>query len=175
MTRLDSLTIRPVRPEEHEATGELIVEAYRTLDDVELGDYEEKLRDVAARAAGGEVLVAELGGKLVGSVTYIDGQGAWSEADDPDAGSIRMLGVLSSARGNGIGEALVMACIDRAVASGRRRLRLSTRTTMKSAQRIYERLGFRREAQHDRSPAPGINLMGYVLDLDSSHGDGHSG
>jgi hypothetical protein len=36
---------------------------------------------------------------------------------------------------------------------------------MTSAQRLYERLGFRRDSDHDWSPAPGILLLGYVLDL----------
>jgi ribosomal protein S18 acetylase RimI-like enzyme len=162
------LTIRPLRPDEYETAGELIVEAYRTLDDVPLGDYEESLRDIAARTAVGEVLVAEMGGRLVGSVTYIDGLTPLSEGNDPDAGSIRMLGVSTNARGRGVGEALVVACIDRAIKSGRRRVRLSTRPSMQSAQRIYERLGFRRDPQHDRSPDPGINLLGYVLDLDGA-------
>jgi len=168
MPQQDSITIRPVRSDEYETAGELIVEAYRTLDDVPLGDYEERLRDIATRVAAGEVLVAEMGGRLVGSVTYIDGLNPLSEGNDPDAGSIRMLGVATNARGQGAGEALVVACIDRAVKSGRRRVRLSTRRSMKSAQRIYERLGFRRDAQYDRSPAPGINLLGYVLDLDGT-------
>jgi ribosomal protein S18 acetylase RimI-like enzyme len=36
---------------------------------------------------------------------------------------------------------------------------------MTSAQRLYERLGFRRDPDHDWSPAPDILLLGYVLDL----------
>jgi hypothetical protein len=36
---------------------------------------------------------------------------------------------------------------------------------MKSAQRLYERLGFRRDPDHDWSPGDGILLLGYVLDL----------
>ena len=168
MSPQDSLTIRPVRSDEYSAAGELIVEAYRSLGDVEAADYLEKLRDVAARAPMGEVLVADMGGQLVGCVTYVDGQTALSEGDDPDAGSIRMLGVSKHARGRGVGEALVAACIDRAVASGRQRVRLTTRTTMKSAQRIYERFGFRRDPDYDRSTTHGMKLMGYVLDLDSA-------
>jgi ribosomal protein S18 acetylase RimI-like enzyme len=60
---------------------------------------------------------------------------------------------------------LMRECIDRARKSGRKRVRLDTRTSMTSAQRLYERLGFRRDPDHDWSPAPGILLLGYVLDL----------
>jgi ribosomal protein S18 acetylase RimI-like enzyme len=90
-----------------------------------------------------------------------------SEVDDPDAASIRMLGVAPDARGQGVGEALVRECIDRARQSGRRRIRLDTRTTMTGAQRLYERLGFRRDPAHDWSPAAGVLLLGYVLELDA--------
>jgi hypothetical protein len=36
---------------------------------------------------------------------------------------------------------------------------------MASAQRLYERLGFRRDPGNDWSPAPGISLLAFVLDL----------
>ena len=168
MALQDSLIIRPVSPNEYEAAGELLVEAFRTLGDPDGKIYEERLRNVAARVADGEVLVAEMAGQLVGSVTYVGPGTALSEGDDPDAGSIRMLGVSKNARGRGVGEALVTACIERAAASRLERLRLTTRSSMKSAQRIYERLGFRRDPEHDRSPTPEMNLMAYVLDLDGA-------
>jgi ribosomal protein S18 acetylase RimI-like enzyme len=168
VVRREPVIIRRIRPEEYDAAGELVVDAYRTLGDVGDEFYEQQLRDVAGRVASSDVLVAEIEGHLVGSVTFVDGQTALSEVDDPDAGTIRMLAVSTNARGRGVGEALVAACIDHAVRSGRRRLRLDTRTSMTSAQRLYERLGFRRDAERDRSPAPGILLLGYVLDLDDT-------
>jgi ribosomal protein S18 acetylase RimI-like enzyme len=161
----EPVVIRQIKPEEYEAAGELVVDAYRTLGDAGDEFYERQLRDVAGRVAGSEVLVAEMAGRLVGSVTFVGGPSALTEVDDPDAGTIRMLAVSANARGRGVGEALVAACIDHAVRSGRRRVRLDTRTSMTSAQRLYERLGFRRDAEHDWSPAPGIFLLSYVLDL----------
>jgi ribosomal protein S18 acetylase RimI-like enzyme len=98
-------------------------------------------------------------------VTFVDGLKALSEVDDPDAATVRMLGVATEARGRGMGEALMRECIDRARQSGPKRVRLDTRTSMTTAQRLYERLGFRRDLDHDWSPAPGILLIGYVLDL----------
>jgi ribosomal protein S18 acetylase RimI-like enzyme len=159
------LIIRAVRPSEYATAGELTVEAYRTLPDAGHAAYERELRDVAGRRAGSEVLVAELDGRVVGCVTFVDGPGALSEVDDPDAATVRMLGVAAEARNRGVGEALMRECIDRARRSGRRRVRLNTRTSMASAQRLYERLGFRRDPDHDWSPAPDILLLAYVLDL----------
>jgi ribosomal protein S18 acetylase RimI-like enzyme len=161
----DPVTIRVARPSEYEAAGELIVTAYRTLRDSGEEFYERELRDVAGRAGSSEVLVATVAGRIVGCVTFVDGDEPLSQTDDPEAATIRMLGVDADARGRGIGQALVRACIDRARAAGRRRVRLDTRTSMESAQRLYERLGFRRDPDQDWSPADGIVLLGYVLDL----------
>ena len=58
-------------------------------------------------------------------------------------------------------------CIQKARTAGLDRVGLDTRTSMASAQRLYERLGFRRDPDHDWFPAPGISLVAYVLDLDS--------
>jgi ribosomal protein S18 acetylase RimI-like enzyme len=158
------MIIRAVRPSEYETAGELTVEAYRT---VGAGDAvnERQLRDIAGRRADSEVLVAEVDGQIVGCVTFVDGLAALSEVDDPDAATVRMLGVAAEARNRGVGEALMRECIDRARRSGRKRVRLDTRTSMTSAQRLYERLGFRRDPDHDWWPRPDILLLGYVLDL----------
>jgi len=131
-------------------------------------------RDVAGRSADSQVLVAEVGGYAFGTVTFVRGPGALAEVVDPDAATIRMLGVAPEARGRGIGDALVRACIDRAHAAGSHRVRLGTRTSMTSAQRPYVRLGFRRDPAHDWSPAPGIELLGFVLEFGSSHGRARS-
>lgn len=164
----EPVLIRAARPNEYEAVGELVVGAYRALGDAGDEFYEQRLRDVASRSADSEVLVAEVNGRIFGTVTFVGGPGALAEVDDPDAATIRMLGVTLEARGRGIGDALVRACIDRAHAAGSHRVRLDTRTSMTGAQRLYERLGFRREPVHDWSPAPGIDLLGYVLELRST-------
>jgi ribosomal protein S18 acetylase RimI-like enzyme len=98
-------------------------------------------------------------------VTFVEGGEPLSQLDDPEAATIRMLGVASTARGRGVGEALVRACVERARASGYRRVALHTRSSMTGAQRLYERVGFHRDRDRDFSPSPGVQLLGYVLDL----------
>src|SRR5262245_52908298 len=100
------LIIRAVRPSEYETAGELTVEAYRTLVDAGDADYERELRDIAGRRASSEILVAEVDGRIVGCVTFVGGLTALSEVDDPDAATVRMLGVAAEARNRGVGEAL---------------------------------------------------------------------
>lgn len=122
-------SIRQVRPAEYEEAGVLVVEAYRTLGDTGDDFYEQQLRDIAGRVETSDVLVAVADGRVFGCVTFVDGLKPLSEVDDPDAATIRMLGVAPDARGRGIGEALVRACVDCARSSGRKRVRLDTRTS----------------------------------------------
>ncbi|HEY6057264.1 MAG TPA: GNAT family N-acetyltransferase, partial [Candidatus Limnocylindrales bacterium] len=68
-------------------------------------------------------------------------------------------------RGRGAGRLLVEARIERARGAGRRRLVLLTRPEYAAARALYERLGFRRDPERDLSPVPGVDLIGYQLDL----------
>ena len=77
----------------------------------------------------------------------------------------RMLAVLPSARGRGVGETLVQACVAKAKQDGLSRIVLSTGPEMLAAHRLYERMGFRRATERDWSPRPGIELRAYVMDF----------
>lgn len=165
-----SITIRPIRPAEHAPLGELIVRAYRAVPGArsEVHDaYEHELRDVERRTATSCVLVA-VGpdDALLGGVTYVAGP------DDPYAellvegdAAFRMLAVDPAAQGRGAGRALVLACIERARAAGRRRVVLHTTPAMARARRLYEGLGFHREPGLDWQPVPEVGLLGYAFDL----------
>ena len=73
-----------------------------------------------------------------------------------DEAEFRLLAVDARGRGRGIGEALVAACIAGASRAplAARRLVLWTRPRMTAAQRLYERLGFRRAPERDGLLAP---------------------
>lgn len=157
-------TIRRIRPDEHAAVGELTARVYRE-EGYGTPDYQPALRDAAGRAATTTVLVADVGGRPVGAVTVATRGGPWAERAGPGEAEIRMLAVDAAHRGTGIGAALVRACIDAAVADGCHLLRLSTETGMAAAHRLYERLGFARDATHDWRPVPGVQLLGYALAL----------
>jgi ribosomal protein S18 acetylase RimI-like enzyme len=125
--------------------------------------YVPELRKAADRAASAELLVAEVKGEVTGAVAYAAPGSPYAELAAPDEAEFRMLAVLERARGNGIGRALVQACIDRARNAGLAALRLSTQPNMQSAQRMYERMGFERTPDRDWSPVPGLTLMTYIL------------
>jgi ribosomal protein S18 acetylase RimI-like enzyme len=161
------MRIRTLRPDEHDAVGELTVAAYATVDPTSLDDgYGTELRDVGARAAGVEIFVAEDDGTLVGAVTYVPGPDSpAAEFTDADTAGIRMLAVAPEAQGRGAGEALTRACIDRARRDGRTQVVLHSTDRMTTAHRLYERLGFARDPALDWEPEPGFWLRGFRLRL----------
>lgn len=165
-------TIRTARPDDYERLGEITVRAY--LDDgfLTFGEndgYTELLRDVARRAAEAEVLVAvDEAGTVLGGVTFTTGGEEWADIARADEAEFRMLAVDHAARGRGVGEALVRACVERArAADGCARIVLSTQPTMAGAHRVYARLGFVRSPERDWQPLPGedFTLLAYVLEL----------
>jgi ribosomal protein S18 acetylase RimI-like enzyme/rhodanese-related sulfurtransferase len=159
------LVVEEARPEDYARIGRLNVDGY-------LGDglasegYAVHLADVASRARMAELLVVrDEDGRIVGSVALVlSGEfGEILESDDEAA--FRMLVVDPVARGRGIGELLVRACLDRARAAGKRRMVLSTDERMAPAHRLYERLGFTRLPERDWTPIPGVDLLVYAREL----------
>jgi ribosomal protein S18 acetylase RimI-like enzyme len=163
------IEIRPARPHEYGAVGELAVDVYVGDGLVPAGStYLERLADAADRAARAELLVAvddAIGRAVLGSVTFVRHGSRYTEVADPGEAEIRMLVVAPDARGRGLGEALVRACLDRARADGVPLMRLSTQADMVRALPIYRRLGFVRTPERDWSPVAGVDLFTYELRL----------
>jgi ribosomal protein S18 acetylase RimI-like enzyme len=74
----------------------------------------------------------------------------------------RLLAVDDKARGKGVGEQLVQACLDRAFAAGAQAVVLWTQPSMYSAHRLYERMGFRRAPERDHEDPRGFTRLVYV-------------
>ncbi|MEV6053554.1 GNAT family N-acetyltransferase [Streptomyces sp. NPDC052107] len=166
------IQIRPAAPTEYDALGEITAQAYLQdglLDFGESDAYLAELRNVARRAAAADVLVATRNDTLLGGVTFVPSPGPMADIARPGEAEIRMLAVARAGRGQGAGEALVRACVDRARAGeGCRAVVLSTQRTMHAAHRIYERLGFVRTPERDWNPLPeldDITLLTYELTL----------
>jgi ribosomal protein S18 acetylase RimI-like enzyme len=136
--------------------------------------YLANILDVRSRLADSDLLVADLNGEIVGTITYYpdaskegwDWPAAWA--------GIRAAGVVPQARGMGIGRRLVEACIARAKAQEVEAICLHTAEFMEAAIIMYERVGFRRRPEFDQDissffQAGGevspIIVLGYWLDL----------
>lgn len=158
------LEVRCARPEDFAALGALSAAVYVDEGWASEG-YAPVVRDVAARAAEATVLVAVEGDALLGGVTVATRGGRYAEQAEPGEAVVRMLVTAPQARGRGVGERLMRACLDAAVDDGCTRVKLSTQAGMASAHRLYERLGFVRTPADDWSPEPGLRLMTYALEL----------
>lgn len=161
------MTVRQVRPEEHEALAALTLSAYRALlgEDMDRG-YAAELADVAGRAALVDVLVAvDDQGRLQGGITYVPGPGPMAWFDHPEEAGMRMLAVDLAAQARGVGARLIAACVERAAIAGKARLLLHTTEPMTVAHRLYQRAGFQRDPERDEVFGDGLLLLAYVLYL----------
>lgn len=107
--------------------------------------------------------LAERNGAIAGSVFLVRGE-------DAETAKLRLLYVEPTARGLGIGRALVAACIAQARAIGARRLVLWTNDVLVSARRIYQAAAFRLVAE-ERHHSFGHDLVGQNWELDLTAGD----
>jgi GNAT superfamily N-acetyltransferase len=162
--------VRPVEPSEYDRLGALTVAAYHALPGhVPEPSYDLELRDVAARVAATdtEVLVAVGDGVVLGGVTYVASSSSpyFELADDPDATSFRMLAVDPAVQGTGAGRAMVHGVVQRATDAGKRRIVIHSTPWMTRAHAMYEGFGFVRRPDLDWTPVPGIDLLGFSVEL----------
>lgn len=167
------VVVRDIRHAEIAQLSAITLAAYAGLDGIDVGPYRTSLADVADRVRQAEVLVAVDADQVLGGVTYVpDAGNPYAEFSDPDAAGMRMLAVDPAAQGQGVGGALVAACIRRARDSHRRLLVLHTTEAMTAARRLYEQFGFARLARRDWRPQPHILLLGYELALEPARTPG---
>jgi len=166
-----SLAIRTARPADRGAITRLTLACYREYASVMEGTawhaLDQAIRSSLADDTDLTRLVAELDGTIVGSAAlYAPDSAAYGDLVSltpwPE---VRLVAVDSAFRGRGIARALVEECIMRARASGATALGLHTSRSMHAAMRLYERMGFVRDPEHDFQP-PGAELVeGYLLRL----------
>ena len=146
------------------------------------GRYLAEILDVEGRSGSGRLLVAEHGGRVVGTVTYYDDAAAEGLGWPAGWAGLRALGVEPPARGLGIGRALAEACRRRAMAAGAPVLCLHTGGFMTAAVALYERMGYRRDPAYDFDATSRLRLGGvrpvpilaYRLDLTRHHAKEHA-
>jgi ribosomal protein S18 acetylase RimI-like enzyme len=167
------LVVREAREAELHRIGALTAEVYDG-ENLAGPEYLQVLRDARARweSPATTLLVAFDDGAddegedeaeaedLLGTVVYAAPGSPWQDLATGDEVEFRMLATAVPARGRGVGEALVRACIERAKKAGAPRLVLSTGPEMVAAHRLYARLGFVRVPERDWKPR---ETMEYLL------------
>src|SRR5687767_12170290 len=120
-----------------------------------------------------EVLVAEVGGQIAGSVLF------YADASTEGLGlpqgwcGFRKLAVHPRRRGRGLGRSLTQACIDSACRQHAATIGIHTASFMQAARRVYEQMGFRRCAEFDLSlsdiglgdASADVDIIAYRLDF----------
>lgn len=155
------MTLRIARVEDTDAIRDVTMAAFAEYAAEMPGTWEgyrENILGTLATHASAEQLVAEAGGRIVGTVLFYPAQGG-------DPPHVRLLAVHPDARGSGIATALMAECVRRARASGADTLTLHTTDLMEVAKGMYERMGFTRAEELDFHPAPGRTVQGYRLAL----------
>jgi len=168
----EMLVIRDARPSERDAIAGLTLRAYgeyaTIMDPLAWAGLESAINAALTSTERIERIVAEDDGEIVGSVLlFPPAMQAYAFSEERALSpELRLLAVAPEARGKGVGEALVNECIRRAKAIGAHELGLHTSRSMRTAMRLYERMGFVRVPERDFHP-PGTEIVeGYRLPLD---------
>ncbi len=175
------LIVRDAQPVELDDVAMLLGEVYGVFRDRLPADawsrYIGEIVDVAARMRDSELIVAERGGRIVGTIgLYPNASRSALERWPTGWASIRTLAVRADARRQGVGEALARECVTRAQQHGACAIGLHTASHLADAARLYTRLGFRRARQFDieigemfggraLSPDASWQAQAYRLDL----------
>jgi GNAT superfamily N-acetyltransferase len=136
--------IRHFHPKDAASVNALALDAFEQFKNayVDWPAFRTRIANMAGLADVGELIVAELDGHIVGAVAYIGPGVQKAEFFQPEWPIMRMLVVAPSARGLGVGRALVDECLRRAKRDGASVFALHTSELMQVALPMYQRMGF---------------------------------
>lgn len=165
------MLVREARPDDDVRIGDLLVDAFltvyaRKMPEVRYDDARKKeLRDVASKRGRAVVLVAELDGRVEGTVSIFKPGADGSEAWLPGAADLRHLAVDPRLHGKGVAKPL----LDRAEAIARDEWKapaicLHVRKGADGVARLYQSRGFVRDPSGDLVK-PAVTLEAYALRL----------
>ncbi|MBJ6360553.1 GNAT family N-acetyltransferase [Paenibacillus sp. GCM10012307] len=144
------VTVRLAGTADQDALAPLLLEAYDQYRDVlspkRWEAYRDSIEASVREDAADAKIVAELDGKLAGSVfLFKTSEAAYGSSSPGNATPVlRLLGVSKEARGQGIATRLIRESARVAASWGADALYLYTTDIMKSAVNLYERLGLER-------------------------------
>jgi GNAT superfamily N-acetyltransferase len=153
-----------MRPAERDEVRALLAEAYQPYStEMPPEVYEQYLEGVLDTEEGTQLVALDEGGKLLGAARlYLPGTA--TVPLPPDWAWVRSVGVRPSARGTGVGRAIMAYCGENV--GDATAIALHTMDFMPDAIRLYERLGYTRVPEYDFTGGDGaFHVMAYRLDL----------
>lgn len=126
--------------------------------------FQAKIGSMSGFADVGEIIVAEVEGRIVGAVVYVGPNASKADFFRPEWSIMRMLAVDPCFRARGIGHALAQECIRRARRDGALVFALHTSKIMVVALPMYLRMGFNWVS--DAPAIHGVEYGIYVKELD---------
>lgn len=132
---MESVSVIPFSPEHQPAFKQINVEWISDMFTVEPHDLEQLDHpEIHILPNGGEVLLAQYGGSIVGTVAMI--------RTGPDEFELAKMGMKKEARGLGIGRLLCEAAVEYARKMGAKRVWLESNKKAAVAVKLYESIGF---------------------------------
>lgn len=162
--------VREARPEDDASVGEILVSGYlsryaQKMPEVVLTERRKAdLRDVASKRKEALVLVAEMDGKVVGTVAVWRPGAAASEAWLPEACDLRHLAIDPAVQGRGLSKPLLDEAERRARLMGAKYVCLHVRRGNRGVAKLYMDRGYARAAEGDLD-LPEVLLDAYFLVL----------
>jgi ribosomal protein S18 acetylase RimI-like enzyme len=150
------MRIRAATEADAERAAALWTEAYTDQDPDEGRRDSYDAGELAVAAASAMVLVAEAGpGEVIGIVALVPADSGRGAVARPGEAELARLAIATRARGEGVGRALAVHCLQLAREQGAVDLVLWSRPYQRAAHSLYESLGFRRTPERDERDADG--------------------
>jgi GNAT superfamily N-acetyltransferase len=165
------MIVRDAVESDDEIVGELLVQAFLTQLAKKLPDVSysaERLADLrnqAAKRACSSVLVAEIDGRIVGTVALYPAGAPGSHAWIPGAADLRLLAVHPDFQGHGVSGKLLDAAEALARTWRVPAICLHTRQGASGVARLYLSRGYVRDETGDLDHRPSVYLEAHVLRL----------
>lgn len=172
---MSNLIIRNANPEEFDAIGKLMVDAYSALEGFpnakEIPEYFDTLANIGrlTERPHTELIVAiNSHEEVLGAVLYISNPKYYGvsklDMNFTATSAFRLLAVSNYTRGLGVGRSLINACIEKAKKANHKQLIIHSTEFMVAARAIYAKLGFIRFDDIDFEQ-DGVEVFGYQLGL----------
>ncbi len=170
----ERLKVRTSSASEHQQALEITVAAYeeyaRVLRPEYWESYREHILETLTDFGAAEQWVAVQDSSILGTALfYAPGASIGKDIEDfamsPDCPEVRLLAVSPAGRGQGVGRALMEACVERARETGAPGLVLHTMAIMEAARALYSSMGFVRAPELDFQPAREWFVEGFRLDF----------